>query len=237
MARVYSRWVIGIMMVCGLSLSLGVAAQSKPKAAAAPKKAVAAAPAAPLGNAQAGAEKAESERCIECHGATGQGAGHGNGPEGKFAKLAGQHPAYILKQIREFRSGVRKHDQMAIMARSVSDEDVLDIAAYFAQQPAMSGDGNKAYAAVQQLYTQGDAARGIPACASCHGADGRKTLSPTHPVIGGQEWRYLDQQLRDWRSGERHNSPGGVMNTVAKPLTDAEIEGLANYLASLPNPL
>lgn len=91
------------------------------------------------GDAALGQHKADAERCIECHGADGQGHGHSNGPEGKFARLAGQQAAYIVKQIQDFRSGARKHDQMAIMARSITDEDAADIAAYFASLPSMRG--------------------------------------------------------------------------------------------------
>jgi cytochrome c553 len=191
----------------------------------------------PTGNVLMGKDKADSERCIECHGVDGQGAGHSNGPEGKFAKLAGQHPAYILKQIQDFRSGARKHDQMAIMARSVSDEDVLDIAAYFASQAPMKGDGSAsgdAVNAARTLFEQGDAKRGIAACVTCHGTKGEGVKGQTQaPLIGGQEWRYLDKQLREWRSGERRNAPAGVMNQVAKGLRDDDIEALATYLSGI----
>lgn len=186
------------------------------------------------GNPILGREKADSERCMECHGADGHGAGHSNGPEGKFAKLAGLNPDYILKQIRDFRSGARKHDQMQIMARSVSDEDVRDIAAYFASQRTMNGQDGERHALGKSLYQSGDPARGVLPCISCHGAQGKGlTDRPLTPVIGGQEWRYLDQQLRDWRSGERRNSDDGVMNQLTKTLTDGEIEALANYLSGL----
>jgi cytochrome c553 len=194
----------------------------------------AAAPAAPKGDAVAGKDKAESERCIECHGWDGHGAGHANSTEGKFAKLAGQHPDYILKQIQDFRSGARKHDQMAIMARSVSDEDVLDIAAYFASQTGMSGQGGELHQLGKDVFEQGDPARGVLPCASCHGVKGKGVEgNRLAPVIGGQEWRYLDKQLRDWRSGERRNSADGVMNKVTSALTDKEIEALADYLAGI----
>jgi cytochrome c553 len=182
-----------------------------------------------------GRDKADSERCIECHGLDGQGAGHPNGPEGKFAKLAAQSPAYVLKQIQDFRSGARKHDQMAIMARSVEDEDVRDIAAYFASLPAMKGDGGgEVHEVGKKLFLQGDPARGVVACASCHGDKGQGISStPLVPRLAGQEWRYLEKQLLEWRSGERRNSPDGVMNAVVKPLTDAEVASLINYLSGL----
>lgn len=188
------------------------------------------------GNAAAGLEKSESERCQECHGADGNGAGQTTGAAGKFAKLAGQYPDYFVKQIQEFRSGARKHDFMAIMAKSVDDADIVDIAAYFGSLPVMQGDGTGDTPVARKLFQEGDPARGIAACASCHGERGkglRQSGASIGPVIGGQEWRYLDKQLREWRSGERHNSAGGVMNQMTKSLTDAEIEALANYVSGL----
>lgn len=215
--------------VCWLPMSAWAAA----KASAAVK--VSAPPPPPQkGNPLLGREKIDSERCQECHGIDGQGAGHANGPEGKFAKLAGQDAAYLVKQMQDFRSGARKHDQMAIMARSVSDEDVRDISAYFASLPVMKGEPDPKAAAAsaigQRLYEQGDATRGVPACASCHSPQAQGAALA--PRIAGQEWRYLDKQLRDWRSGDRKNSPDGVMNKALAPLTDAEIEALATHLAS-----
>jgi cytochrome c553 len=190
------------------------------------------------GDAALGQGKADAERCIECHGADGQGQGqgHSNGPEGKFARLAGQQAAYIVKQIQDFRSGARKHDQMAIMARSITDEDAADIAAYFASLPAMRGDARDASEPGRRLYEQGDPGRGVPACAACHGPRGEGLRAQALvPVLGGQAWRYLDQQLRNWRSGERRNSPGGVMNAALRSLNDTEIEALATHLSGLPS--
>ncbi len=226
--------VLSVMLsVCCLPASAWAAA----KAAAAVKVSGAprASPSVPQqGNPLLGREKIDSERCQECHGVDGQGAGHANGPEGKFAKLAGQDAAYLVKQMQDFRSGARKHDQMAIMARSVSDEDVRDISAYFASLPAMKGEPDPKAAATsaigQRLHEQGDATRGVLACASCHSPQAQGAALA--PRIAGQEWRYLDKQLRDWRSGDRKNSPDGVMNKALAPLSDAEIEALATHLAS-----
>lgn len=218
-----------VLSVCCLPMSAWAAA----KASAALK--VSAPPPPPQkGNPLLGREKIDSERCQECHGIDGQGAGHANGPEGKFAKLAGQDAAYLVKQMQDFRSGARKHDQMAIMARSVSDEDVRDISAYFASLPVMKGEPDPKAAAAsaigQRLDEQGDPTRGVLACASCHSPQAKGVALA--PRIAGQEWRYLDKQMRDWRSGDRKNSPDGVMNKALAPLTDAEIEALATHLAS-----
>ena len=223
--------MICILLLSALTWSSAWAAAGQAKARPAESKQ---AKAAPQGDPVAGKEKADAERCMECHGVDGQGAGHANSAEGKFAKLAGQYPAYVLKQIRDFRSGARKHDQMAIMARSVADEDVIDIAAYFSSQAVMNGQGASQSELGRALYHGGDSARGIPACVSCHGVEGRGTVAPSLvPHLAGQEWRYLDKQLRDWRAGERRNSADGVMNAATKALTDKEIEALADYLSGL----
>ena len=219
----------GVVLTFALLSSLALAAPKARQAEVKPAKVVVL-----KGDSVVGREKAESERCIECHGLQGQGAEHANSAEAKFAKLAGQYPDYILKQIRDFRSGARKHDQMAIMARSVSDEDVLDIAAYFGSQLVMNGKDGDLHEVGKELYQSGDATRGITACVSCHGVKGKGLEgNKLAPVLGGQEWRYLDQQLRNWRAGDRRNSLDGAMNRATAALTDKEIESLADYLSGL----
>ncbi|MQA20133.1 c-type cytochrome [Rugamonas sp. FT103W] len=197
--------------------------------------------AAPRGDPVVGREKADSERCLECHGGSGEGQGFSVGTDGKFAKLGGQYPEYIIKQIQDFRSGKRKHEFMKMMATGISDADLADIAAYFATLPPMPAAAKSAQAHqqataplshAQQLYAQGDPARKLPACTSCHGEGGKGTAG-AGPVIGGQGQRYLEQQLHDWRSGSRNNSAGGVMNQFAAPLSDAEIEALARYVSEM----
>jgi cytochrome c553 len=205
----------------------GKAAQGGGKVPAAPV------PAVFKGDPVAGKDKAESERCFECHAQDGQGQGHANGPEGKFAKLAGQFPEYMLKQLQDLASGKRKHDQMAIMAKSVEEEDQRDILAYFASLPRMKGEGaTPKDTPGARLFAQGDPARGIVACASCHGEKGQGLGFAQGPILGGQEWKYLEKQIDDWRSGFRRNDPSGVMNLVSKSLTDAEIQSLADYLSA-----
>lgn len=173
------------------------------------------------GNVEAGRIKSESERCQECHGADG----NGNGQDGKFARLAGQYPAYIVKQLQDFRSGARKHDTMMIMAKSLEEADLADIAAYYGGLSAMRGEPTHADTQTAQ--------RLFAACAACHGAQGKGNGNAAFPVIGGQDVKYLRNQLLAWRSGERRNSPGGAMNEATKGLTDAEIDVLAHYLSGI----
>lgn len=227
--------VVFAVLLVALVLSAPVMAQTgkgKGKAAVV----AAAAPAVVKGDAQRGAVKSEDERCQECHGADGHGFGQSASSEGRHPKLAGQSAAYIIKQLDNFRSGARKHDVMSMMARTVDPADIVDIAAYFASRPPMKGDGTGDSAAGRALYEKGDPARGVTACITCHGPGGKGLagLGAESPLIGGQEWRYLEKQLLDWRSGERSNSRDGVMNTVIRPLTDQDIRALSDYLSGLP---
>lgn len=188
----------------------------------------------------AGKIKAEDERCAECHGIDGNI--HAPNESAKIPKLAGQSPDYLLKQFQDFRSSERKNDFMAMMARNLDDSDVVDILAWYASQPVMSGTGT-ANPQGQTLYLNGDPARGIEPCASCHGVNGKGVqealpkypdLEPSLiPAIGGQDWHYLEQQLRDWRAGVRTNSQDGIMNKVTEKLSDSEINALSDFIAAL----
>jgi len=188
------------------------------------------------GDPQAGKVKVEDERCQECHGHDGNANDieDGVGNIGKFPRLAGQLPAYLEKQIRDFRSGARYNDSMFIMARSLNDRDAADIFAYFAsQKTAGEKDGDAPLG--RRLYVQGDNARGIPACSSCHGeaGQGQQLGDSIYPRLAGQYRRYVTKQLTEWRAGERKNSQGGVMNVIARQLSDNDIDQLAIYVAGL----
>ena len=222
------KWVLQTLLLCLFSCTSFAATQPPPSDKNKLAPAIA-------GDIEVGKFKSEDNRCQECHGADGNGQGPATGAAGKFAKLAGQHPDYLTKQIRDFRSGTRKHDFMLIMAKSIDDTDSADIAAYFASLKKMQGDKSGDNPVGKNLFINGDVSRNILPCVSCHGVDGRGIDAPQQiiPVIGGQEWRYLEKQLQDWRSGERHNSDGGIMNTIGKQLTDEEIKALTDYISGL----
>lgn len=180
-----------------------------------------------IGSGNPVAGKSKSELCQGCHGEAGISS------EDLIPNLAGQYAIYIAKQLRNFQSGARTHQIMSAMAMTINDADLTDIAAYFASQKTMQGDGKGENAVAKNLFLKGDAGRGIQPCVSCHGANGKGMAAnvATFPVIGGQHKAYLRAQLTNWRSGERSNSPDGVMNKIAKTLTDAEIEALTDYIS------
>lgn len=170
-----------------------------------------------------------TERCQECHGEDG------NSSDNRIPKHAGQNANYLIKQLHDFQSGARQHEVMTIMAADLTEADIANIAAYFASQETMQGVTEKTYPLASQLFLQGDKVRAIRPCQSCHGENGKgkQVDGVSYPVIGGQNKNYLRVQLVNWKLGERANSPNGVMNDVAKQLTDEEIEALANYISGL----
>jgi len=179
------------------------------------------------GNVARGKLKIQTENCQECHGEFGVGLGL------TAPKLAGQFADYLIKQLNDFQTGERKHPVMTVMAESLSDDDKADIAAYYASHPVMRGEESRPSLLAKDIFMRGDMTRNIVSCKTCHGETGKGKFSPTecYPVIGGQHMIYLREQLRNWRSGARSNSSTGVMNIIAKQLSDSEIQALSDYLS------
>jgi cytochrome c553 len=179
------------------------------------------------GDPEAG--KGKAEVCFGCHGEDG------NSTDPQYPKLAGQYGLYIAKQIRNFQATTRTHQVMSGMAASVADEDLADIAAYFASQPLMKGDHPSSNKIGKNLFENDDLSRMLVRCSNCHGTAGKGQYpgNPVYPVIGGQHKDYLLGQLLNFRKGVRNNSAGGVMNIIVHRLSDAELEALADYASGL----
>lgn len=180
----------------------------------------------PRGDPVAGREK--SQLCQGCHGEYGDSF-----EEGLVPKLSGQHRQFIAKQIRDYQAGTRSHQIMNAMAATVSEEDIADIAAYYASQPKMKGNGSGDNLVGKRLFLHGDTSRIRFGCVNCHGVNGKGMgyKVPMFPVIGGQQKNYLRKMLTEYRDGIVTNSPRSIMNIVARTLSDAEIDALAEYLA------
>lgn len=179
------------------------------------------------GSAEAGAAKAAP--CAACHGPAGNSAN----PE--WPKLAGQHASYVYGQLQVLKTGERKAPLMNPQAAPLSDQDMKDLAAYFAAQKATLGVASPdAVKTAQTLYRAGDASRGLPACAACHGPEGKGNAGAAYPRIGGQHAKYNAAMLRQYRAGQVAPQPrAAMMAAVAAKLTDAEIEALASYVNGL----
>lgn len=164
--------------------------------------------------------------CASCHGAAGASTIVQN------PKLAGQHEAYIYKQLTDFKTPARNNPVMSPIAKALTDEDMKNIAAYLDKQPPKPGAAkNKDIVEFgKKIYRAGIAEKSVPACAACHGATGAG-IPTQFPRIGGQHQEYTIAQLTAFRSGARKNAP--QMATIAKRMTDDEIQAVADYIAGL----
>ena len=172
------------------------------------------------------AGKTKSATCAACHGVTGSSSNP------MWPSLGGQHESYIVQQLQAFQSGLRSDPMMTPMAMGLAEQDMQDIAAYYAQQtpPTLTAEP-AAVALGEKLYRGGNAATGVPACLACHGAEGAGTAAAGWPRIGGQHAEYIAKQLTLYRSGERKTNE--IMTDIAKRMTDEEILAVANYLQGL----
>jgi cytochrome c553 len=173
-------------------------------------------------DAEAGRQKAE-EACAGCHGPDG------NSQVPEVPSLAGQQQRYIILALFQFRAGHRKSDQMSPFAAELTDEDLGNLAAYYSKQkpapPSQSMDPQKAAAAHQLADTDN--------CTQCHGP---ALLGQEHiPRLAGQHAEYLKQQLLEFKAATRGDIDGN-MTSAAQPLSDADIDILAQYGASLSTP-
>ncbi|CAH9055337.1 Cytochrome c4 [Pseudoalteromonas holothuriae] len=185
------------------------------------------------GDAEAG--KVKSATCAACHGPDG------NAPVTIYPKIAGQHADYIYKQLKEFKLGMtsggsegRMDPVMSAMAMPLSDQDMKDVAAYFSTLNMSAGTTPEDVVEVgQKLFRAGDAERGIPSCAACHGPRGNGTSLAQFPKISFQHPEYIKSQLEKFRDGTRANDLNGMMQDIAKKLTDKDIEVLSKYIGGL----
>ncbi|CAG2153978.1 c-type cytochrome [Cupriavidus plantarum] len=164
--------------------------------------------------------------CLSCHGAAGNSGAAAN------PKLAGQQAEYVHKQLEDFKSKSRNNPIMTPYASVLTDQEMRDIGAYLAKQqlkPATAKNKDTIEAG-QKIYRAGIAAKGVPACAACHGPTGAG-IPAQYPRIGGQFAEYTEAQLIAFRQGARKNN--SVMSTVAARMSDAEIKAVADYVAGV----
>lgn len=174
------------------------------------------------------AESIVNQVCAGCHAVDGNSAAAAN------PKLAGLNAEYLYKQLTEFKSGDRKNAVMSGMVASLNPQDMLNLAAYYsAQQPKPATSKDQALALTgQKIYRGGVLGAGVPACASCHGAQG-KGIPAQFPRLAGQHSDYIYTQLNDFRVGKRANDGAKMMRTIAAKMTDADMHAVAAYIQGL----
>jgi cytochrome c553 len=202
-------------------------------------------------NPRVGKDKAAS--CNSCHG------DNGNSMAPNFPKLAQQHASYVVKQLQAFKSGVRSDPMMSAMALPLSDDDMADIAAYYAAQkisansmpvlppPDEDEEENEQPAAApvkpksvpeliaqgSDLYRNGDRQREVSACIACHGPFGEGNQPAAFPALHSQHADYLIKALTDFKTGARGNTPENMMHMIAKKMSDEEIRAVAYHISMM----
>ncbi len=181
--------------------------------------------AAAHGDAAAGQTK--SAACLACHGADG------NSMVPTFPKLAAQQPGYLAKQLTAFKDGSRVDDTMKGMVAALTEQDILDLDAYFASQTsnvnAISKDQEAAALAGGEIFRAGLAEFSVSSCMACHGPDG-KGVAPNYPRLAGQHATYIEKQLLAFKDGSRSDP---MMSSIAFPLSAEQIKNLALYISAL----
>jgi cytochrome c553 len=184
-------------------------------------------PALAQGDAAAGEAKAAP--CAACHGPAGNDSVLPNTP-----KIGGQGERYLLKQLQEIKSDVRSVPVMTAFLQPMSDQDLADLAAWYASQPAPQGAVDPAKRELgERLYRAGDASIGVAACSACHAPNGKGNHPAGYPALTGQDVAYTELQLKAFRAAARTNDDAEVMRTIAARLNDAEIAALASFISGL----
>lgn len=175
------------------------------------------------GSVEAGQQK--SAVCMACHGPDG------NSLNPEWPSLAGQHAAFIAAQLEAFKSGARQNALMSPMAIGLSEQDMLDLAAYYeAQQPAAGEADPDLVEAGRKLYLGGNQERGVAACIACHGPTGRGNPMALYPVVAGQHATYIALALQAYASGERLNA---MMQEIAANMSEEDIAAVSSYMQGL----
>lgn len=174
---------------------------------------------------------AKSEVCAACHGVDG------NSTVGIWPKLAGQHEDYIIKELKEFRKGEkggRNDPSMVAMAQGLSDEDIQELASFYAAQKASPGGAKSELLRIgEKIYRGGNLKTGVTACIACHGPTGDGNIPAKYPKLSGQQAEYTAAQLKKFRTSTRSSDPNGIMRDIAKRMSDEEIQAVSEYASGL----
>ncbi|WP_394752989.1 c-type cytochrome [Crenothrix sp.] len=198
------------------------------------------------GNTNAGKDKTAS--CQGCHGE------NGNSSAPTFPKLAGQHASYLEKQLYAFKDGSRNNAMMSAIASALTDQDIADIAEYYASKkisvngaPSLPPDDDddtqkptmpkltmpELLSAGSNIYRNGDIVHEVSACIACHGPNGEGNKPAAFPTLQSQHADYLIQTLTDFKNGVRSTNPDNMMAMIAKKMTDEQIKAVSYQLSTM----
>jgi len=175
------------------------------------------------GDAEAGQSKVAV--CAGCHGSDG------NSAVPNFPKLAGIGEKYLFNQLKDIKAQKRVIVEMTGLLDGSSEQDLADMAAYFASKKRQGGQADPALVeAGEEIYRAGDASKGLAACTACHGPAGKGLESAGFPALAGQHAAYIESSLVKFAKGERDNV---MMMGVASKMSEADMKAVASYIQGL----
>jgi cytochrome c553 len=165
-----------------------------------------------LGEGDAEAGRVGAESCANCHGAEGNASGS------EMPTLAGQDARYFIKAMEAYRDGERKHQPMQEAVEGLAEEEISDLAAFYASQTPVRRDVRAPFSSAEW----------VERCERCHGIEGNST-DPRFPMLAGQNADYLRRSMQAYAAGERSQS---IMHAMSEPLTQTDVNQIVNYYAS-----
>lgn len=179
------------------------------------------------GNADSGKDKVAA--CAACHGQDG------NSMVGLWPSLAGQNVNYLVRQLQHIKSGKRAITEMIGSLDNFAQEDLEDIAAFYASQNNAIGQAASDKVELgRKLYYSGSLEKGVPACTACHSPKGKGNSPAGYPLLSGQQSDYIAKALKNYRTGERNNDESSqMMMAIAYKLDDVEIDALSSFINGL----
>lgn len=178
------------------------------------------------GDAEQG--KAKSAVCAACHGVDG------NSTNPMWPKLAGQSAKYIYIQLMHYKKNERVHALMNPQTAHLSEQDMHDLAAYYASQTVAPANADKALVEKGELlYRGGNKETNTPACIACHGPDGAGNPAAAYPMLSHQHAAYIEARLKQYRAAEVSYKNSDIMISVTSRLSDKEIKAVASYIQGL----
>lgn len=171
--------------------------------------------------------------CVSCHGEDGSG----QGPAG-WPRLAGMNADYLVKQLEDIAEGERDNATMNPIASGLSAEERRAVAEYYAdmerpEEAPRTDAFEDTLAEGEAIAKQGLWRKGVPSCIACHGPGG-DGVGADFPALSGQHATYIENQIKAWQDGSRHNDPNELMASVADRLTEDEIKAVAAWFAAQP---
>lgn len=166
--------------------------------------------------------------CAVCHSVDG------NSFVDTYPKLAAQQEDYLLKQLIDIKSGKRKVLEMTGLLNRLTEQNLADIAAYYASKKVTIGQTDpKLVELGRAIYHTGNVETGVPACMACHGPDGKGFDAAVFPALSGQHATYTAKQLNKFQHLERNNDPAGIMHNITTKMNEREVEAVSSYIQGL----